>query len=79
MIRSCIQEEEIRKKMEEQLIQRQKRIAERTAASGFSPSTSKKAPSKSKGVKGSFKSDKNNIHSTTHETNRIGPIKIRAS
>ncbi|XP_050286878.1 COP1-interacting protein 7 isoform X2 [Quercus robur] len=72
-------EEEIRKKMEEQLIQRQKRIAERTAASGFSPSTSKKAPSKSKGVKGSFKSDKNNIHSTTHETNRIGPIKVTAS
>lgn len=38
------QEEEIRKKMEEMLIQRQKRIAERSAASGFTALASKKVP-----------------------------------
>ncbi|KAH7838000.1 hypothetical protein Vadar_020771 [Vaccinium darrowii] len=37
-------EEEARKKMEELAIQRQKRIAERTAASGLTPAASKKVP-----------------------------------
>lgn len=46
------QEEEIRKKMEELAIQRQKRIAERTAASGGFSAATKKA-SESKQVKGS--------------------------
>lgn len=44
--KSCFffQEEEARKKMEEIAIERQKRIAERTAASGLTPAASKKAP-----------------------------------
>ncbi|XP_058196742.1 COP1-interacting protein 7 [Rhododendron vialii] len=37
-------EEEARKKMEELAIERQKRIAERTAASGLTPAVSKKVP-----------------------------------
>ncbi|KAJ9136201.1 hypothetical protein P3X46_033302 [Hevea brasiliensis] len=56
-------EEEIRKKMEELLIQRQKRIAERSAASGFTPATTKKIPSGSKQVKGSIKYNQNKTHS----------------
>lgn len=39
-----LQEEEARKKMEELAIQRQKRIAERTAASGLTLAASKKVP-----------------------------------
>lgn len=48
---SCIlfkQEEEIRKRMEDLVIERQKRIAERTAASGASPAASKRIPVGSK-------------------------------
>ena len=44
MKQSCMQEEENRKKMEELAIQRQKRIAERTAATGSAHVTSKKVP-----------------------------------
>ncbi|XP_011027902.1 PREDICTED: uncharacterized protein LOC105128082 [Populus euphratica] len=54
-------EEEIRKKMEELAIQRQKRIAERTAAAGGAPAATKRASLESKSVKGSAKSDKNKI------------------
>lgn len=72
-------EEEIRKKMEELLIQRQKRIAERTAANGLAPTASKKAPSQSRTAKGPIKSDTNNIPAATRETNRIGCVKIRAT
>lgn len=46
--KSCfLQEEEARKKMEELAIERQKRIAERTAASGLTPAVSKKVPTAS--------------------------------
>lgn len=45
-----IQEEEARKRMEELVLERQKRIAERTAASGLTPSPSKKLPAGSKTV-----------------------------
>ncbi|KAF5474352.1 hypothetical protein F2P56_006257 [Juglans regia] len=70
-------EEEIRKKMEDMLIQRQKRIAEKTAAGHFAPTTSKKVVSQSKTMKSSFKSEK--IISTTSNTNRIGSVKISAT
>ncbi|KAJ6769785.1 CSL1 [Salix purpurea] len=51
-------EEEIRKKMEEIMIQRQKRIAERTAAAAGAPAATKRASLESKPVKGSPNSDK---------------------
>ncbi|KAF5742260.1 hypothetical protein HS088_TW09G00304 [Tripterygium wilfordii] len=54
-------EEDIRKNMEELLIQRQKRIAERTAAAGYAPT--KKVPSENKTAKGSSKYDKNKTRS----------------
>ncbi|KAJ4831686.1 hypothetical protein Tsubulata_039358 [Turnera subulata] len=63
-------EEELRKKMEELVLERQKRIAERTAAA------SKKVSSENKPFKGS--STKDRTHSTTRETNRGSSLKIRA-
>ena len=63
---SCKQEEEMRNKIEELKIQRQKRIAERTAASGLASTASRKGPAKG-------------THSTARETNRIGSVKIRAT
>ncbi|KAF9683540.1 hypothetical protein SADUNF_Sadunf04G0024400 [Salix dunnii] len=54
-------EEEIRKKMEELAIQRQKRIAERTAAAGGAQVATKRASLESKSFKDSAKSDKNKI------------------
>ncbi|KAL5772487.1 hypothetical protein ACOSQ2_012411 [Xanthoceras sorbifolium] len=72
-------EEEMRKKMEELVIQRQKRIAERSAASGLASAASKKVPLESKTAKGSIKYDKNKTHSTARETTRIGSVKIRAT
>lgn len=79
MRHACKQEEEMRKKMEELLIQRQKRIAERTAAGGFAPAATKKLPSESKTVRGSIKFDKNKTHSATQEANKISSVKIRAA
>lgn len=73
------QEEEIRKKMEELLIQRQKRIAERTAAGGHASAVSKKAISESKTTKNSIKPDKNKNLSTAWATNRTSAVKLRAS
>ncbi|KAJ6367686.1 hypothetical protein OIU78_000279 [Salix suchowensis] len=58
---TCEQEEEIRKKMEELAIQRQKRIAERTAAAGGAQVVTKRASLESKSFKDSAKSDKNKI------------------
>ncbi|XP_015574626.1 COP1-interacting protein 7 isoform X2 [Ricinus communis] len=72
-------EEEMRKKMEELSIQRQKRIAERTAAGGFAPAATKKTPLESKEVKGSTKFDKNKTHSNTQQTNKVSSTKIRAA
>uniref|UniRef100_A0A5B7BWF1 COP1-interacting protein 7 n=1 Tax=Davidia involucrata TaxID=16924 RepID=A0A5B7BWF1_DAVIN len=64
-------EEETRKKMEELVIQRQKRIAERTASTGFTPA--KKVPVGSKMA--SSKYDKHRPQSTTQETNRLSSPK----
>ncbi|KAI3434065.1 uncharacterized protein J3R85_006859, partial [Psidium guajava] len=61
-------EEEIRKKMEEMMIQRQKRIAERTAASGLA---SKKSPTDSKTAKTPTKVDKDKSPSTGREINKM--------
>lgn len=63
--------------MEDMLIQRQKRIAEKTAVGRFAPTTSKKVVSQSKTMKSSFKSEK--LISTTSNTNRIGSVKISAT
>ncbi|XVF25848.1 hypothetical protein REPUB_Repub13aG0249300 [Reevesia pubescens] len=68
-------EEEMRKKMEELLIERQKRIAERTVASGYASAVSKKSPLESKAAKSSAKSDKNKYLST----NRVSSVKLRAA
>ncbi|OMO76501.1 hypothetical protein CCACVL1_15627 [Corchorus capsularis] len=67
-------EEEMRKKMEELLLERQKRIAERTAAS-----TNKRSPLESKAAKSSTKSDKNKNLSPAAATNRVSSMKLRAS
>lgn len=67
---ACNQEEEMRKRMEELAIQRQKRIAERTAASGLAPAASKKVPLQSKTAKS---------RTATRETNRVSTVKIRAT
>ncbi|XP_056171802.1 COP1-interacting protein 7 [Syzygium oleosum] len=64
-------EEEIRKKMEEMMIQRQKRIAERTAASGLTSTGSKKSPADSKTAKTPTKVDKNKSPSTGREINKV--------
>lgn len=58
------QEEEIRKKMEEMAIERQKRIAEKTAAAGFAPTAARRVSLDSKTAKGSIKNDKSKVHST---------------
>ncbi|XP_039052934.1 COP1-interacting protein 7-like [Hibiscus syriacus] len=62
-------EEEMRRKMEEQLIERQKRIAEKTAASAVS----KKSPL----AEGSIKIDKNKNKSTAQATNRNREFSIK--
>ncbi|KAK8551544.1 hypothetical protein V6N13_120002 [Hibiscus sabdariffa] len=72
-------EEEMRRKMEELVIERQKRIAERTAASGYASAVSKKSPLECKAAKGSIKSDKNKNVSTAQATNRVNSIKLRAT
>ncbi|KAJ6377124.1 hypothetical protein OIU76_026153 [Salix suchowensis] len=61
-------EEEIRKKMEEIMIQRQKRIAERTAAAAGAPAATKRASLESKPVKGSPNSDKKIIPRPERQT-----------
>ncbi|KAL6991022.1 hypothetical protein U1Q18_009145 [Sarracenia purpurea var. burkii] len=60
-------EEEARKRMEESLIQRQKRIAERTATNGFTPGASKKVP-----VASSPTYDKHGPQSTTRISTKLG-------
>ncbi|XVF40542.1 hypothetical protein PTKIN_Ptkin01aG0122200 [Pterospermum kingtungense] len=72
-------EEEMRKKMEELLIERQKRIAERTAACGYASAVSRKAPFESKAAKSSIKSDKNKNLSPTQTINRLSSLKHRAT
>ncbi|KAJ4977045.1 hypothetical protein NE237_002151 [Protea cynaroides] len=64
-------EEENRKKMEELLIQRQKRIAERSAANGNALAIPRRASLDSKTTITSIKHDKKLSHSTTPETKRL--------
>ncbi|KAF9672305.1 hypothetical protein SADUNF_Sadunf11G0027500 [Salix dunnii] len=61
-------EEEIRKKMEEIMIQRQKRIAERTAAAAGAPAATRRVSLESKPMKGSPKSDKKIIPRPERQT-----------
>ncbi|KAJ1427751.1 hypothetical protein SESBI_09423 [Sesbania bispinosa] len=61
------QEDEVRKKMEEMLAERQRRIAERTASSGHARAMPMKEQFESKPTRISTKSDKNK----TQSTNRI--------
>ncbi|KAF8409314.1 hypothetical protein HHK36_005388 [Tetracentron sinense] len=68
-------EEENRKKKEEIMIQRQKRIAERSVASGFTPATSKRIMVESKTAIPSMKYDKNTSRSTTQETKKLSSPK----
>ncbi|KAA8515295.1 hypothetical protein F0562_018475 [Nyssa sinensis] len=68
-------EEEIRKKMEELVIQRQKRITEKTAASGFTPA--KKVPVGSKVA--SSKHDKHRSQSTTQDSIRSSSPKLSST
>ncbi|KAA3489116.1 TIR class disease resistance protein [Gossypium australe] len=65
-------EEEMRRKMEELRIERQKRIAERTAASGYASPISKKSPV-------STKSDQKKNVSSAQASNRMNSIKLRAT
>lgn len=67
------QEEEIRKKMEEQLIERQRRIAERTAASGMARASNKKDQTESKTARISTRNDKNKA------MNGLTSVKVRAT
>lgn len=65
------QDEENRKKREELLIQRQKRIAERSAASGSAPATTKRIPTEDKTTITSIKHKKPSIKLTpTQETKK---------
>ena len=69
----------MRKKMEELLIERKERIAERTAACGYASAVSKKAPLESKAATSSIKNDKNKNLSTAQATNRVSSVKPRAT
>ncbi|KAJ7946943.1 COP1-interacting protein 7 [Quillaja saponaria] len=71
-------EEEVRKKMEELLIQRQKRITERTASSGLAQEASRKNQFEIKTAKGFTRSD-NNKTPSMRETKRLSSVKVRAS
>ncbi|XP_062013229.1 COP1-interacting protein 7 isoform X1 [Rosa rugosa] len=57
-------EEEIRKKMEEMAMERQKRIAEKTAAGGFAPAAARRVSLDSKTAKGFIKNDRSKLQST---------------
>lgn len=70
-------EEEIRKRMEELLVERQRRIAERTAASGLARATSKKDQVENKMARVSSRSDKNKTQ-PMKEMNKISSVKVRA-
>ncbi|KAL2341928.1 hypothetical protein Fmac_009868 [Flemingia macrophylla] len=70
------QEDEMRKKMEELRIERQRRIAERTASSGLSRAAPRKDQIEGKTARISAKNDKNKTQ-PIKETNRIGYSKVR--
>lgn len=71
-----VQEEEERKRMEELVIQRQKRIAERTAAGGSTPAASKKLPVGSKSAPP--KLEKSRPSSMVHDTKKLSQPKLTA-
>ena len=62
--------------MEEIVLERQRRIAERTAASGLARASTKKEQLESKTARGSTRSDKNKVQSM-REINRISTVKVR--
>nr|KYP62957.1 hypothetical protein KK1_017518 [Cajanus cajan] len=70
------QEDEMRKKMEELRIERQRRIAERTASSGLARAAPRKDQIEGKTTGISAKSDKNKTQ-PIKETNRISSAKVR--
>lgn len=70
------QEDEMRKKMEELRIERQRRIAERTASSGLARAAPRKDQIEGKTTRISAKSDKNKTQ-PIKETNRISSAKVR--
>ena len=76
MINAVTQEDEIRKKMEEVLLERQRRIAERTASSGLARAVPRKDQVEGKTARVSTKNDKNKTQSIK-ETNRISSVKVR--
>lgn len=71
-----MQEEEVRKRMEELVIQRQKRIAERTAAGGLTPAASKRIPGGCKPA--ASKVEKHSPHSLLAETKILSSSKAGA-
>ncbi|PRQ31362.1 hypothetical protein RchiOBHm_Chr5g0034651 [Rosa chinensis] len=75
-------DEEQRKRMEELVIERQKRIAERSAARGSNTATSKKAPAEIKNAKTTMtktKNDKLKVQSPTQETKKAEKPLMRSS
>ncbi|KAJ7981700.1 COP1-interacting protein [Quillaja saponaria] len=72
-------EEETRKRKEELLIQRQKRIAERSAASGISTVASKRTGSENKSSLASTKNEKPKVQSSPEETKKIHKPVLRNS
>uniref|UniRef100_A0A5B7BGE5 COP1-interacting protein 7 n=1 Tax=Davidia involucrata TaxID=16924 RepID=A0A5B7BGE5_DAVIN len=72
-------EEENRKKKEEILIERQKRIAERSAATGVIPATSKRTSKESKTAMASVKNEKPKVQSPTQETNKVHKPVLKSS
>ncbi|KAL5802800.1 hypothetical protein ACOSQ4_031105 [Xanthoceras sorbifolium] len=71
-------EEEKRKRMEELLVQRQKRIAERSASSG-NPATLKRTSSEKKSLVTSKKNEKTEIQSPTKESAKVHKPVFRSS
>ncbi|KAL0283981.1 UNVERIFIED_CONTAM: COP1-interacting protein 7 [Sesamum angustifolium] len=80
VIRSkAAKEEEKRKKMEELAIQRQKRIAERSAAKGVRPETSRISSKESKKNSASTKAEKPKLHDPADENEKSRKPVMRSS
>ncbi|XP_059441311.1 COP1-interacting protein 7 isoform X2 [Corylus avellana] len=71
-------EEETRKRLEELALQRQKRIAERSASSGFSAAT-KKTATVNKTATTSMKTEKPKIQTPIEETKKVNKPVLRSS
>lgn len=72
-------EEEKRKRMEELLTERQKRIAERSASRGSSTATTKRTATVNKTVKTSAKTEKPNVQTPIQETKKLQKPVLRSS